>query len=109
LTNQIADHAPLDKPMAPVELRKDVLDPLERLAGQFWPGAPVVTDMETGASDSKYTNAAGIPSFGFSALAIDRDDVRAHGKDERLRVTSYYDGVDFYYRYLKALTGAAAN
>jgi acetylornithine deacetylase/succinyl-diaminopimelate desuccinylase-like protein len=109
LTNQIADTAPLDKPLAPVALRTDVLDPLKRLAAQFWPGAPVVTDMETGASDSKYTNAAGIPSFGFSALAIDRDDVRAHGKDERLRVTSYYDGVDFYYRYLKALTGAAAN
>ena len=107
LTGEMADHAPLDKPLAPVMLRSDVLAPLERLAAQFWPGAPVVTDMETGASDSKYTNAAGIPSFGFSALAIDRDDVRAHGKDERLPVSSYYDGVDFYYRYLKALTGAA--
>jgi len=109
LTGEIADRAPLDKPSAPVTLRTDVLAPLERLAAQFWPGAPVVTDMETGASDSKYTNAAGIPSFGFSALAIDRDDVRAHGKDERLRVSSYYDGVDFYYQYLKALTGATAN
>ena len=92
LTGEIADRAPL-----------------ERLAGQFWPGAPVVPDMETGASDSRFTNAAGIPSFGFSALAIDRDDVRAHGKDERLRVSSYYDGVEFYYLYLKALTGAASN
>ena len=109
LTGEIADRAPLDKPSAPVTLRTDVLAPLEQLAAQFWPGAPVVTDMETGASDSKYTNAAGIPSFGFSALAIDRDDVRAHGKDERLRVSSYYDGVDFYYQYLKALTGATAN
>jgi acetylornithine deacetylase/succinyl-diaminopimelate desuccinylase-like protein len=109
LTGEIADRAPLDKPSAPVTLRTDVLAPLERLAAQFWPGAPVVTDVETGASDSKYTNAAGIPSFGFSALAIDRDDVRAHGKDERLRVSSYYDGVDFYYQYLKALTGATAN
>ena len=109
LTGEIADRAPLDKPLAPVTLRTDVLAPLERLAGQFWPGAPVVPDMETGASDSRFTNAAGIPSFGFSALAIDRDDVRAHGKDERLRVSSYYDGVEFYYLYLKALTGAASN
>jgi acetylornithine deacetylase/succinyl-diaminopimelate desuccinylase-like protein len=107
-TGERQDRAPQVKSLAPVALRADVLAPLERLAAQFWPGAPVVPDMETGASDSKYTNAAGIPSFGFSALAIDRDDVRAHGKDERLRVTSYYDGVDFYYRYLKALTGAAA-
>ena len=109
LTGETTDHAPLDKPLAPVALRSDVLAPLKRLAAQFWPGAPVVTDMETGASDSKYTNSAGIASFGFSALAIDRDDVRAHGKDERLRVSAYYDGVDFYYWYLKALTGTAAN
>ena len=109
LTNQVSDHARPEKALAPVTLRSDVLEPLERLAAQFWPGAPLVVDMETGASDSKYTNAAGIPSYGFSALAIDRDDVRAHGKDERLRVSSYYGGVEFYYQYLKALTGAAAN
>jgi acetylornithine deacetylase/succinyl-diaminopimelate desuccinylase-like protein len=109
LTNAISDRAPAEKALAPVTLRKDVLDPLARLAAKFWPGAPVVPDMEAGASDSKYTNAAGIPSFGFSALAIDRDDMRAHGKDERLRIDSYYDGVEFYYQYLKALTGAAVN
>jgi acetylornithine deacetylase/succinyl-diaminopimelate desuccinylase-like protein len=50
--------------------------------------------------------AAGIPSYGISGVAIDRDDVRAHGKDERLRVDSYYEGVDFYYRYLRALTSS---
>jgi len=50
----------------------------------MWPGAPVIPAMETGASDSVYTIAAGIPSYGVSGMAIDRDDVRAHGKDERL-------------------------
>jgi len=109
LTGETADQAPLAKSPAPVALRADVLAPLQSLAARFWPGAPVVPDMETGASDSRLTNAAGIPSFGFSALAIDRDDVRAHGRDERLRISAYYDGVDFYYRYLKALTGAAEN
>ena len=107
LNGQLEDHAPAEKSPAPVVLRADVMAPLERLAARFWPGAPVVPDMETGASDSRFTNAAGIPTFGFSALAIDRDDVRAHGKDERLRVDSYYDGVAFYYDYLKALTGGA--
>jgi acetylornithine deacetylase/succinyl-diaminopimelate desuccinylase-like protein len=107
-TNAVSDHAPLEKAQAPVAVRSDVLDPLQSVAAKFWPGAPMVVDMETGASDSKYTNAAGIPSFGFSGLAIDRDDVRAHGKDERLRATSYYEGVEFYYQYLKALTGGAS-
>jgi acetylornithine deacetylase/succinyl-diaminopimelate desuccinylase-like protein len=47
-----------------------------------------------------------LPSYGFSALAIDRNDIRAHGKDKRLPVSSFNEGVEFYYRYLKALTSA---
>ena len=81
-----------------------MLKPLEHVADSMWPGAPVVVDMETGASDSKYTIAAGMPSFGIGEEAVDRDDIRAHGKDERLRVSSFYEGVDFFYRYLKALS-----
>jgi acetylornithine deacetylase/succinyl-diaminopimelate desuccinylase-like protein len=70
----------------------------------MWNGVPVIPEMETGASDSVYTVAAGLPSYGISGVAIDQDDVRAHGKDERVRVNSYYEGVEFYYLYLKALT-----
>ncbi|HMD47595.1 MAG TPA: M20/M25/M40 family metallo-hydrolase, partial [Bryobacteraceae bacterium] len=82
----------------------EIMRPLERVADEMWPRAPVIPDMETGASDSVYTMAAGIPSYGINGIAIDQDDIRAHGKDERVRVSSFYDGVDFYYRYLKALT-----
>jgi acetylornithine deacetylase/succinyl-diaminopimelate desuccinylase-like protein len=60
--------------------------------------------MATGASDGVYTNAASLPTYGISGVGIDRDDVRAHGKDERIGVESFYKGVDFYYRYLKAVT-----
>jgi len=83
----------------------EVLGPLEKVSAELWPGAPVIPDMETGASDSIYTMAAGIPSYGVNGVAIDQDDIRAHGKDERVRVTSYFDGVVFYYRLLKAMTG----
>jgi acetylornithine deacetylase/succinyl-diaminopimelate desuccinylase-like protein len=103
-TGKALDHPPQEQAFPPPPLRPDVIKPLERIADEMWPRAPVVPEMETGASDSIYTMAAGLPSYGISGLAIDRDDVRAHGKDERLRVSSYYDGVDFYYRYLKALT-----
>jgi acetylornithine deacetylase/succinyl-diaminopimelate desuccinylase-like protein len=82
------------------------LDRREGLVRGQWPSAPVIPEMETGASDSVYTIAAGIPSYGISGVALDQDDVRAHGKDERVRVGSFYDGVEFYYRYLKALTQA---
>lgn len=64
----------------------------------------MIPEMETGASDSIYTIAAGLPSYGINGVAIDSDDIRAHGKDERLRVESFYSGVDFYYRFLKAIT-----
>jgi acetylornithine deacetylase/succinyl-diaminopimelate desuccinylase-like protein len=103
-TGKALDRAPEKQALPPPPLRPDVIKPLEHIADEMWPGTPVVPDMETGASDSIYTMAAGLPSYGISGVAIDRDDVRAHGKDERLAVTSYYDGVDFYYRYLKAVT-----
>jgi acetylornithine deacetylase/succinyl-diaminopimelate desuccinylase-like protein len=83
----------------------EVLRPLEKVAAEMWPGAPVIPDMETGASDSIYTVAAGIPSYGVNGVGIDQDDIRAHGKDERVRVSAYYEGVEFYYRFLKAMTG----
>jgi acetylornithine deacetylase/succinyl-diaminopimelate desuccinylase-like protein len=82
----------------------DVLRPLARVAAEMWPGAPVIPVLETGASDSIYTTAAGIPSYGFNGVAIDQDDIRSHGKDERVRVSAYYDGVEFCYRFLKAMT-----
>jgi acetylornithine deacetylase/succinyl-diaminopimelate desuccinylase-like protein len=98
------DRAPDRKAFPPILPRPEVLQPLERVTEQMWPGAPVIPEMETGASDSIHTIPAGIPTYGVNGVGIDQDDIRYHGKDERLRVSSYYEGVDFYYRYLKALT-----
>jgi acetylornithine deacetylase/succinyl-diaminopimelate desuccinylase-like protein len=100
---EVADGAPEKRGFAPIAPRPDVLKPLEKVADEMWPGAPVLPDMETGASDSIYTMAAGLPTYGISGVAIDQEDLRMHGKDERVRVSSYYEGVDFFYRYLKAL------
>ena len=101
----LSDRAPEKLGYAPVKLRPDVMQPLEKVAAQMWPGAPVIPTMSTGASDGVYTNAAGLPTFGISGTAIDMDDVRAHGRDERLGVQSFYNGVQFYYLFLKAITG----
>jgi acetylornithine deacetylase/succinyl-diaminopimelate desuccinylase-like protein len=91
------------RPFPTVMPSPEILKPLEAVAGEMWPGAPVIPEMETGASDSVHTVAAGIPSYGVNGMAIDEDDIRAHGKDERIRVSSYYEGVEFFYRYLKEL------
>ena len=103
-TNTVADQAPDQRAAPAMAPRPEVLKALQRIADEMWPGAPVVPDMETGASDSIYTIAAGLPSYGINGIALDHDDIRAHGKDERVRVSAYYDGVDFYYRFLQALT-----
>jgi acetylornithine deacetylase/succinyl-diaminopimelate desuccinylase-like protein len=92
------------KAMAPPPLRADVMDSLRKVAAKLWPGAAVMPVMMTGASDSIYTMLAGIPSYGISGIAIDRDDVRMHGRDERVQVESFYTGVEFYYQFLKVLT-----
>jgi len=101
----VVDRAPDQQALPPVVLRPDVMKPLERTTLAMWPGLPVIPTMATGASDGVYTNAAGMPTYGICGVAIDMNDVRAHGKDERLRVESFYQGVDFFYRFLKTLTG----
>ncbi len=104
-----ASDAPPNRPgFPPVTLRPDVMQPLEKISRSMWPGAPVIPTMATGASDAVYTDVVGMPTYGISGIAIEFGDVRAHGKDERVGVESYYQGVDFYYRYLKLLTSPGA-
>jgi acetylornithine deacetylase/succinyl-diaminopimelate desuccinylase-like protein len=105
VTDKRLDVASDRKALTPPPPRKDVFDALNAVAGKMWSGVPIIVDMATGASDSIYTMAAGIPTYGFNGAAIDRDDVRAHGRDERLRTQAFDDSAEFYYRYLKTLTG----
>jgi acetylornithine deacetylase/succinyl-diaminopimelate desuccinylase-like protein len=101
---EVQDRAPEKQSFEPTRLRPDVMRPLEKVTAEMWPGVPVIPDMATGASDGVYTTAVGIPDYGISGEAIDRDDIRAHGKDERIRVASFYRAVEFYYRFLKVVT-----
>lgn len=96
--------APDSKGPPPVALQPEVMKPLEKLVAVYWPGTPVVPDMATGASDSIFTNAAGIPTYNWSAIELETSDVRAHGKDERLPEASYWKGVQFWYDYVKLIT-----
>jgi acetylornithine deacetylase/succinyl-diaminopimelate desuccinylase-like protein len=92
------------KSMEPPPVREDVFGPLDAVTREMWPGVAVVPVMSTGASDSIYTMAAGIPSYGISGMGVDFNDDRAHGRDERIRVEAFYQGVEFRYLYMKALT-----
>lgn len=103
-TNQLLDRGSDRHSYVPPEPRREVFDPLDKVVAQMWPGIPVLPAMSTGASDGVYTNAAGMPTYAVSGVLYDRDDIRAHGKDEREKVDGFYGGVDFYYRFLKAVT-----
>lgn len=102
---EVTDHGSDRKAMAPPPLRPDVIESLRAVSAKLWPGVKVIPMMMTGASDSVYTMMAGIPSYGICGVAIDRDDVRMHGRDERVAVESYITGVEFYYEFLEKLTG----
>ena len=99
-----AGRGPDRKAFPPPPLRSDLFEPLKQATSEMWPGLPIIPDMATGASDGVYTTAAGMPTYGVSGEAIDRDDIRAHGKDERVRQDSFYRAAEFYYRFLKLLT-----
>jgi acetylornithine deacetylase/succinyl-diaminopimelate desuccinylase-like protein len=102
--NQLMDHGSDRHSFVPPPPRPEVFVPLKKVVAEMWPGIPVIPTMSTGASDGVYTNAAGMPTYGVSGEQYDRDDVRAHGKDERVAVESFARGVDFYYLFLKGVT-----
>ena len=87
-----------------ITLRDEVMDPVERITASMWPGVNVSPVMSTGATDGKYLRRAGIPVYGVSGMFGELDDIRAHGKDERIGVKEFYEGVEFMYRFIKALT-----
>ena len=96
---------PRPAPMSP--LRKDVMDIVEELTASMWPGVTVTPIMSTGASDGRYLRQAGIPVYGVSGIFADIDDVRAHGRDERIGVKEFYEGVEFMYKFIKTLTSGS--
>jgi acetylornithine deacetylase/succinyl-diaminopimelate desuccinylase-like protein len=95
---------PDERSFAPPPPRPDVFQAIESVAAKMWPGVPVFPTMATGASDGVYTMNAGLPTYGVSGVAIERNDHREHGKDERVPAESFYRGVDFYYQFMKTLT-----
>ena len=88
-------------------LRPDVLAAVGRTTDALWPGVLVVPIMVMGATDGKALRVAGIPTYGIQGIFFDRDDIRFHGRDERLGVQSFYEGQAFLYDVVKTLSKSA--
>jgi acetylornithine deacetylase/succinyl-diaminopimelate desuccinylase-like protein len=95
-------YAAVPGPLSPI--RKDVLESVDQITASMWPGVVVTPVMSTGATDGKWLRAAGIPVYGVSGMFGDVDDVRAHGRDERIGVKEFYEGVEFMYTLMKTLS-----
>ena len=88
-------------------MRADIMKEFNRLTDSLWPGVVTLPSMAVGASDGRYLRAAGIPIYGLSGIFNERDDNRAHGRDERMLVRSYFEGQTFMYEIVKALAKPA--
>lgn len=88
----------------PSPMRDDLMTAVSSLTADFWPGVQAVPMMVMGATDGLYLRPAGIPTYGVQGLFYDRDDIRFHGRDERVKVESFYESQTFLYELVKQLT-----
>lgn len=111
LTRVVADErvvitpGKIDVIAPPSPLDDEVMGAIEEITRAMWPGVPVVPLMSTGATDSRFFRMRGVPAYGVSGLFSDMDDIRAHGRDERLLVDSFHDGLTFLDQLVRRLAG----
>ncbi len=101
----ITQKPPADVASQPSPIPPELLAAVKRLTVRHWPGTPVIPTMTAGATDGRFLRNAGIPTFGHSGMTGDIFDVRAHGKDERVSIAGFDDGVKYLYELVKLLAG----
>jgi len=88
-------------------MRPDILAAVTETTQKTWPGVQTVPIMVAGATDGRFLRVAGIPAYGVQGFFYDRNDIRFHGRDERLGVQSFYEGQLFLYDLVKTLSEPA--
>jgi acetylornithine deacetylase/succinyl-diaminopimelate desuccinylase-like protein len=85
----------------PPPLTPQIMGPVRKVAETIWPGVAIVPTMSTGATDGRFLNASGVPTYGLSGMFHDADGSHAHGLNERIRVKSLLNGRRFLYQVVK--------
>ena len=93
----------------PSPMRNDLMSAVKTTTSSIWPGAATLPMMVMGATDGAYLRAAGIPTYGIQGIFYDPEDIRFHGRDERVKVTSFYQAQTFLYELVKRLSSGAPN
>ena len=86
------------------EPRDDVNAALAAAVHARYPGLAIVPYMESGGTDGMHFRNAGIPTYAISSRFMRRDQMFAHGLDERMRVRSFYEGLDHWPTIVRALS-----
>jgi acetylornithine deacetylase/succinyl-diaminopimelate desuccinylase-like protein len=88
-------------------LSEQIMVPVRKVAATIWPGVAIVPTMSTGATDGRFLNASGVPTYGLSGMFHDAEGARAHGLNERIRVKSLLNGRRFLYEVVKLYADGA--
>ena len=79
----------------PSPLRPEILAAISEVGKKFWPTVVVAPVMSSGATDGTYYRKAGIPVYGIGGIFTEPDEARAHGRDERVEIRRFYEGLEF--------------
>ena len=103
--------APIEPPqLSPASpLMPDILSAIERAKEKVWPGLPIVPMMDYGASDGLFFRQAKIATCGINGTAVDLDDIRWHGQDERVAVLDFFESLEFQYQLIRAIAAETNN
>jgi acetylornithine deacetylase/succinyl-diaminopimelate desuccinylase-like protein len=104
--NPNAEWKVTNEPMAsdPSPVNNELFAAIGRAVGDRYTGIPVVPYMTPGATDGKHFRAAGIPTYGAN-LAFERagESSFAHGLNERVRVESFFESLDYWPKLIRLL------
>lgn len=102
---KIADATGEDSTESPASpMRSDVLAAIDKAIHAAYPGVPVIPSQASGASDSMWYRALGVPSYGASPTFSKDSDDFSHGLNERVQLKNIGPGITYYLSLLTDLS-----
>jgi acetylornithine deacetylase/succinyl-diaminopimelate desuccinylase-like protein len=98
------DHVPVLSPPSP--LTEKIVSSVTKVSNQIFPGIPVIPTMLVATTDGRFLNNAGIPTYGVNGIFRDSNGGYIHGLNERMPVSSLFEGQEFLYRLTVLLSGS---
>ena len=93
----ITDVSGGDTTMSPASpMRADFVGAVDKAMKRVYPGVPVFPSQSSGATDSMWYRALGVPSYAASPTFSKDSEDFAHGLNERVRLSNIRPGLNYY-------------